>query len=220
MAADMADHYPGPMKAFPLALIAGIVVLTMTGCAPGSAGSNPSGHATTDADSTPSSTPSATPTPVQDPTDPTTWIISADGIGPARIGEPVADIVAQLTEYQVPADAASACFNTAITYLAAPGGSVSTAPLLLAANPDGTLWGVAVGSPGPHGISGIEVGSSVADVRVAYPTATDENRYSGAPNLLTVRGTPGWISWEYDGGTQITLAQVNAGGLPPNEYCG
>ena len=64
------------------------------------------------------------------------------------------------------------------------------------------------------------VGSSLADVRAAYPTGTDEMRYSGTPDLLTVRGTPGWISWEYDGGTQITLAQVNAGSLPPYEYCG
>jgi hypothetical protein len=136
------------------------------------------------------------------------------------LGQPVAGIVSQLTEYQVPADAASNCPNPAITFLAPAGGSTSNAPLLLAANPDGTLWGVAFSDAGPHGVSGVGVGSSLADVRAAYPTGTDEMRYSDTPNLLTVRGTPGWISWEYDGGTQITLAQVNAGSLPPYEYCG
>jgi len=173
-----------------------------------------------------SSTPSATamPTPsvaAEDPLDPSTWLISADGIGPARLGQPVAEIVARLTEFRVPADAASSCFNTAITYLAAPGGSVSTAPLLLAANPDGTLGAVAFIAPGPHSASGIDVGSSLTDARAAYPTATDEKRATDTPNLLTVRGTPGWISYEYDGGpTQITQVQVITGGLPPSEYCG
>ena len=189
-------------------------LLVLAGCAPASPSHPSAGESATD---TTAPSPTATPTPsaaAEDPLDPSTWIISAEGIGPARIGEPVADIVAQLTEYQVPADAASACFNTAITYLGPPGSSVSTAPLLLAANPDGTLWGVAFGDAGPHGVSGVEVGSSLADVRAAYPSGTDEMRYSDTPNLLTVRGTPGWISWEYDGGG------THAGSLPPNEYCG
>jgi hypothetical protein len=196
-----------------------LILVALAACAPEHTPSTDPTAA--DEPTTSSATPSATPTAVaEDPLDPSTWLISAQGIGPARLGQPVAGIVSQLTEYQVPADAASACFNTAITYLAPPGGSVSTAPLLLAANPDGTLWGVAFGDAGPHGVSGVGVGSSLADVRAAYPTGTDEMRYSDTPNLLTVRGTPGWISWEYDGGTQITLAQVNAGSLPPYEYCG
>lgn len=198
---------------------AALTVMALAACAPGN-GSSP--HPTAGGSTASSATPSVTPTSVaEDPLDPSTWVISADGIGPARLGQPVADIVAQLTEYQVPADAASACFNTAITYLAAPGGSVSTAPLLLAANPDGTLWGVVFSAAGPHSASGIGVGSNLTDARAAYPTATDEKRGSDTPNLLTVRGNPGWISYEYDGGsTQITLAQVNTGGLPPYEYCG
>lgn len=198
---------------------AALIVVALAGCAPEH---TPSTDPTVaDEPTTSRATPSATPTAAaEDPLDPSTWLISAQGIGPARLGQPVAAIVAALTEYQVPADAASNCPNPAITFLAPAGGSTSNAPLLLAANPDGTLWGVAFSDAGPHGVSGVGVGSSLADVRAAYPTGTDEMRYSDTPNLLTVRGTPGWISWEYDGGTQITLAQVNAGSLPPNEYCG
>jgi hypothetical protein len=201
---------------------AALTLIALAACAPAHPIGTSAAGAPSTASATPSATPSAAPAAVaEDPLDPSTWLISAQGIGPARLGQPVASIVSQLTEYQVPADAASACFNTAITYLAVPGGSVSTAPLLLAANPDGTLWGVAFGAAGPHSASGIGVGSNLTDARAAYPTATDEKRGIDTPNLLTVRGTPGWISYEYDGGsTQVTLAQVNTGGLPPSEYCG
>lgn len=165
-------------------------------------------------------TPSPSPTAAaEDPLDPSTWLISAQGIGPARLGQPVAGIVSQLTEYQVPADAASTCFNTAITFLAPPGGSVSTAPLLLAANPDGTLYAVALSATGPKTAEGIGFGSSLASVTATYPGAAESVR-AGAVNQYTVQGTPGWITFQDDGASGVGLVSVVTGNVPPYEYCG
>jgi hypothetical protein len=79
-----------------IVLIAGLVLATGTACAPGADGTEPTSSATSTATPAPSPTASPTASPSADPQDPTTWIISEDGVGPIEIGGVLADTLAEL----------------------------------------------------------------------------------------------------------------------------
>ncbi len=192
-------------------------MLTLGACA-GSGTPTPSTTPHAEASST---SPSATPTPVQDPADPTTWIVSADGVGPARLGQSVAGAVAAMSSYVDVSDPAG-CPNPRVTFLGPAGSTVANAPLLLIADEQGSLVGIAFTESGPRTVDGIGVGSTAAAVAQAYPHAVPGTRGpSSVPNLVTVQGIPGWISFELDGGgTTIDQVSVTSGGPPPYEYCG
>jgi hypothetical protein len=206
------------MRRLPFLLAASAVVLSLAACA-GTADSNPTDPVTSDAPSSPAaSTPAAA---AQDPADPSTWIISAEGIGPMRLGDTGTQAIAATTAYVNVSDPA-ACPNPRAIFLGPAGSTVSNAPVVLATDENGKVVGIASGDAGAKTAEGIGVGSTLVAAKTAYPTGTDEKRGpTDTPNLLTVRGTPGWMSFEYDGGSAtISQAQVNAGGLPPYEYCG
>ena len=114
-----------------------------------------------------------------------------------------------------------ACPNPLVTFLGPAGSTTANAPLLLVADETGSLVGVALDVAGPQAVNGIGVGSTATEVKAAYPAAIAGSRGpTSVQNLLTVQGSPGWLSFEIvDGGT-IRQVDVISGGPPPYEFCG
>lgn len=202
------------MRLTPVAVGAVALAFVLSSCA------TPSTHETTVAADPGTTTPaSATPTSaVQDPADPATWIISAQGVGPLLLGEKAGDAALAVPGYRDVTDR-NACPNTRVTFIGPAGTSSQNAPILLLSDDSGSLAGVALSAVGPKTSEGVGVGSVAADVKAAYPAAVPGKR--GATdvfNLLTVHGSPGWISYEL---TDDSVRQVDliSGGLPPNEFC-
>jgi hypothetical protein len=145
----------------------------------------------------PEASASAIPTSTPAPTKPTLdqLVVSPNGIGPLVIGQPV------VIE---PADLATVAFNPhhcgvspgadypdwESTY---PNPSFSVA--LIGATPSGTIAGLEVDSPDLKTAEGIHLGSSVADLKTAYPTI-DSVTPSYSTDLYTVRGTHGKLVFE------------------------
>lgn len=203
------------MKRVSLLLLASGFVAVLSACA---GDGTPAGDPTT---GTPSATPTATVSQVQDPADPTTWIISADGVGPARLGQSVKDVEAAFPGYVDVSDRNS-CPNPLITFFGPAGSTTTDAPLLLAADETGSLIGIALTEAGPKTADGIGIGSTMEAVKTAYPTAIAGSRGPTTEhNLLTVKGSPGWISYEIVAGDQtVNQVDVMSGSLPPYEFCG
>lgn len=152
----------------------------------------------------PSVSPSASPTPsptpsAADPADPSTWVVTQEGMGPFRLGASFADASALVPNGQ------SAC--TGVTY-----GFDNALWVAEGNNTPGTvqmvLWDGGQGGPGPVTAEGIGIGSSADEVRAAYPDATEEGMYlrtgavyfdveTGAVRAIGV--TPGEIPSEFCG---------------------
>jgi hypothetical protein len=201
-------------------LVALLVVAALCGCT--AAGATPAPDPTVTVVSSP--TPTGTPVAAWDPADPTTWVISAEGVGPLRLGDDIAEAVAAIPAFPEPDDAAANCGNPAITLLGPPGASTADGGILLAAAETGEIVAVAVSIPGPLTAEGVGVGSTLGDVRAAYPTAVESLRYGSTPQL-TVQSDSGWITFQSTDGmgqdaAPVDLVSVIVGGTPPNEYCG
>ena len=157
--------------------------------------------------SPPTPTPTGTlssPTPVappaQDPTDPTTWVVSQSGMGPLTIGMPFTAAIAAVPEAQAACE--NAYFISPDTLFFARWGAGADDPL------DVVTWARA---EGPRTAEGIGIGSSPDEVRAAYPDAAEVQRQgaylqSGAVFFRIETGvvdeigvTSRDIPWEYCG---------------------
>ena len=69
-----------------------VVAGVLAGCAPSQSGASPTPTSTGE----PTSTATRTPAAVQDPEDPTSWVVDAGGVGPIRIGGNLAETLAEL----------------------------------------------------------------------------------------------------------------------------
>jgi hypothetical protein len=202
------------MSRFHVFLLASVIVLALSGCA----GATPTGEAT--AGTSGAATPTPTVSQVQDPADPTTWVISAEGVGPARLGQSLTNVEAAFPGYVDVSDR-NECPNTLVTFLGPAGSTMADSPLLLVADETGSLIGIAVTYAGPQTVDGIGVGSTAEAVKTAYPTAIPGSRGpTTEKNLLTVKGSPGWVSYEIADGATIRQVDVMSGALPPYEFCG
>lgn len=77
-------------------VVTGILVATLTGCAPASTEGGPTSSPSSAP--SPSATPSVEPSIEPDPADPSTWIISGEGVGPIDIGGDLAATLAALPQ--------------------------------------------------------------------------------------------------------------------------
>lgn len=156
-----------------------------------------------------------------DPADPANWVVSAQGIGPVRLGQSLTSAVAAAAPYvAVP----TTCPNPGTAFLGPLGATEGNTPLLIAADGQGVVYSVAISDVPLKTVAGIGVGSSRADVLAAYPDATGSTPNLGYPdNQWTVRGNPGWITFGSTLGSDdqtIRYVSVNTASLPPSEYCG
>jgi len=207
---------------------ASIVVLllsaaTLTACAstaaPESSGSTPSasGAATPSA----SSMPTPTPTPTVDSDDPSTWVITDDGMGPIVLGDPFSDAVALMPEGTTNDSANcgwTAWWNAADqsyqVYAARASDASADGPVIDVTT---ASWNDPSAVDGPHTAEGIGVGSTVDEVRAAYPGVTE---LPDAIDPSIVHLQQGRIFFTYRENPVITEITVTTADAPPYELCG
>lgn len=207
------------MRIIPSLLIATASIVAISGCA-----ASPAARSTpTDAPAaSPSATPAASPTPeptpdaVADPADPSTWLIDAEGIGPVRLGMTLDEAIAAMPGYAV-----STCPNPVVRFLEPEG--AAGAQLAIAAGNDGSVALVTLSdSDGPATADDIRLGSTVADVKAAYPSLELSQKHT---DRYTLQVSPGFITFATDAveagdEAPIFTISVVTGGLPPWELCG
>jgi hypothetical protein len=150
--------------------VAAIVAITvlMSGCATDAVPAATASSALPSATSAPPS-PTASPSPTadgEDPADPSTWLVTADRIGPLRLGMPIDDARSIAPEVE-------ACHDRAFFFR-------SGAENMIYAQEDGALVQIYSDlSDGPRTPEGLGVGSTRADVLEAHPDAVFEPRNLG-----------------------------------------
>lgn len=185
-----------------------------------------------DVAATPTAAPTATPTPTPTPSpmltaapsapttpppppsadDPSQWLVTDEGIGPARLGENILDAVARFPD-------ASTCRPDGD-----PAWTVQNGSMWLVRDYEGDASTVGVvswdrydvGAPdfavGPRTSRGIGIGATEAEVRAAYPdaqyTVIDEGRVVARDGLVTMRTRDGVV-------VQLAVSRTL-----PGEYCG
>lgn len=156
---------------------------------------------------TPLASPTASPTtsePLVDPEDPSTWLVTAEGMGPFTLGMPFE--VASATAPSL----AEACPNA----YSLPDNSLWIASSGDAAELDEVMfYGSEDAAGGPRTAGGLGLGSAIDDVRTAYPDAVEV--YA---NHLFLQA--GHIVFGYDDTTGIVDQIGVVSETPAFEYCG
>jgi hypothetical protein len=168
---------------------------------------------------TPSATPSPSPTfPALDVADPSTWLITFQGIGPLVVGDPLATVRQSMDGAFTPADDGGLCASwdvgPAFTSIVPDQGDES-APIAFAAILGGDA---AAGENTPRTAAGIGIGSTAADVMAAYPDATEQQNSYG-PNLSITDNGGVYIDFPLRDGV-VDGAVVIDTPIVPDEYCG
>ena len=227
-----------------LGIAAAVAALVMTGaCTSGTPGGRDTGTPTTaPATSSPSSpgptsapTDSSTPTPTPTPTgvsfvptDPDTWTISGDEVGPIALGgttsAEVDDLHAAFTE-----DTGGCPASPETSFWHRDG-----SPGLIVESRDGQVSGVEVGGPGspattvtgPETTAGTGVGSSLAELRAAHPDLQalptgSSGEQAAVPTLWTIDAGSRHITFRLGrDGEHVALVWVGQQAEPPYEFCG
>ena len=172
-------------------------------------------------------TPTPTPTSTRPPysaTDPSTWTISGNEVGPLALGGAITAELDDLDGVYVREDV---CPSPTITNWNRDG-----SPRLIVFERDGTLAGVAIGSStsttpsGPTTAEGLGPGSQLDDVRAAYPDLTFVQSASfpdpdDAYSMWTIERDGRHITFQTaEDAKTIGLVFVSPVAEVPTEYCG
>ncbi|MGO4301439.1 hypothetical protein [Leifsonia sp. RAF41] len=185
---------------------------------------------------TPTATPTPTPTvaaPVQDPSDPSTWVIGFESVGPLELGTPFPaqhQAVPALTDITD-----SICVNE-MARLRSPAGLSFT--LVGAADGSGRTAAIEYGkfrngsedrATGPKTAEGIGISSTIDELMAAYPAIVKTGSYSDVVTYYGLTdGQGGWIVFCVINGTvadiQIgneAVQPIGQGGVKtmPSERC-
>jgi hypothetical protein len=168
---------------------------------------------------TPSPTPTPTPTPTIDLSDPASWTISANAVGPVTRG----------MDRTAAGDVLSAAFTTEPYQCDVDVYSSTVSRMQIVVTPEADGTGVAsilisgagdAASPSPKTKEGIGLDSIIDQIVTAYPDIQPPtpNRYPWY-SLHQLDGS--WIDFEIDRDTQQVLSIfIGDSDYPPPEYCG
>lgn len=200
------------MRSLTGAGIAALAALSLAGCV-----ASPAPTAA------PTVIPSASSTPQPDPADPSTWIISIEGVGPVEFGAPVAEETADLVAAYTDVTDLEACSTLMFEaegfptiWLSPDADGFVNAILITAETAEGD---VASGSPLTE--EGIGIGSTRDELFEAYPVVADAVQDDVGYETYSVEEFEGrWVHFDVEpDGTVIDIV-VNAAPQPPYEFCG
>lgn len=180
----------------------------------------------------PSATPETgtpTPTPTIDLADPSSWVVSATGIGPITLGGSAAAAAESMTAFTTTSnDGAPECPVTVYDSDAVPSIYIGTE------NVDSDVitsirLGVGLvpdGATSPTTAEGIGIGSTVDELTAAYPSIAVTGEYNGT-EYRGVQGDAGdWLVFSSgpssDGAaaSPVNTIALGVGPVPPTEFCG
>jgi hypothetical protein len=125
---------------------------------------------------------------------------TADALGPARVGVPVADFAAALGRPLAPVEPSG---TDGCWYRAMPG--LDGILVMVIDSADGPVRRVDVDSPVVRTAAGVGVGSTRAQVTAAYPSvAAEPHRYVPDASYLVVHGAPHDLLFETDAKGVVT----------------
>jgi hypothetical protein len=168
----------------------------------------------------PSALPTADPAPTTDPADPSTWTIGFDGIGPAKLGSPLADLHTSMPTLTDETPDLCKPGQVALTdsnglWLIAHGfyqAEDTVANLFLGSSDDAPVDG------SPRTAAGIGIGSTESDLLAAYPGIPVTGTYSNATyhGVQNDRGT--WIVFSIID-ERVDAITVGPRSTMPKEFC-
>lgn len=172
-------------------------------------------------------TPTSTPTPavpVQDPADPSSWVIGFDGVGPVAIGAEMSTIPPLLPGWTDETDAL--CVPGQLDLMAPDGLTMDT--FIFESSGDRVAnihlsWNrtVADGRPvvSPKTDRGIGIGSTREELLAAYPEIPVTGRYSDIVDFYGLNNGSGtWIAFAVQDDVIDRITVGPSSGMP-SEYC-
>jgi hypothetical protein len=187
----------------------------------GEPASTPSGSPSASAEPTPTPTPTPTPAATVDSDDPSTWVITDDGMGPIALGDPFPDALGLMP--QGTTNDTERCAWTAWwsapdrsyqVYAARASDAAEDGPVI---DVNAASWSDPAAADGPRTAEGVGIGSTVDEVRAAYPDAI-ETPDAVDPSIVHLR--VGRIFFDYRETPVIVSVTVTTADAPPYEVCG
>ncbi|WP_166806182.1 hypothetical protein [Cryobacterium cheniae] len=172
---------------------------------------------------TPTPTPTAAPTPTVDPANPSSWLITFDGVGPLTFGGQIAEETADMTAF---ADTSNdVCPVKMFAMDGVPGIWVRPAAdgaielITLGAETFGTpVADVEAGSPKTE--AGIGIGATLQQLEAAYPEVSETGTYGDLQTYYGISSDTGrWIVFTIRDGV-VDAIGVSSEPILPSEYCG
>lgn len=206
------------------ASIAAVLLLTgvLAGCTT-SAGQDPSPSSSPSGSGSPAATrtPEVTPSGSADPDDPSTWLVMDDGMGPITLGTPFAEALALMpegttndTENCAWSGWWSAPDGDYQVFIARDGDGAEDGPVFLV---ETAAWSNPSKDLGPRTVDGVGIGSTVDEVRAAYPDVVE---VPDPTDSSIVHLQVGRIFFTHGGDRVVTAVTVTTADAPPYEICG